>query len=59
MSQYEAAGPHADTLPIMVVEDDAAILDLLCEELQDAGYSTWASIAPNMPWPSSAIQRFR
>lgn len=40
MSQYEAAGPHADTLPIMVVEDDAAILDLLCEELQDAGYST-------------------
>ncbi|WP_104205100.1 sigma-54-dependent transcriptional regulator [Billgrantia saliphila] len=33
-------GSHSDSLPILIVEDDAAILELLEEELQEAGYRT-------------------
>ncbi|KAA0010082.1 sigma-54-dependent Fis family transcriptional regulator [Billgrantia pellis] len=33
-------GSHFDSLPILIVEDDAAILELLEEELQEAGYRT-------------------
>lgn len=40
MNQYDAEGLTDDVRPIMVVEDDTAILELLCEELQDAGYPT-------------------
>ncbi|MDR5857864.1 sigma-54-dependent Fis family transcriptional regulator [Halomonas eurihalina] len=40
MTPHDAKGRIDDTPPILVVEDDPAILELLCEELQDAGYPT-------------------
>ncbi|WP_089684772.1 sigma-54-dependent transcriptional regulator [Billgrantia gudaonensis] len=32
--------PHSPRAPLLIVEDDSAILELLEEELQDAGYAT-------------------